>query len=277
MPIDYSKFDGIGEDDEDDLGCSQINSASQSGGDLHELLEQCIDRLSWEDQEERQQKVGGQGRPKEGTRSGAGLCDDDDDFGLGYNFGDAYGDDFDDLGDFGLDGFGGSSASQSLDIASLRDEAWQLLLRRLIVPAGGTSLGSASGPRNLLLEAELQLLARRYRPALLAALALQLLTDSSLLGLDGAAKVADTKAVLDMESDTVDPACWAVPAAVIEMVCSYQLGDRNRAVLLRDCLQMVDRSLLSRHLERRFQGTAEVLELVPQFLNLLKAESAHEQ
>merc|ERR1712129_553665 len=56
-----------------------------------------------------------------------------------------------------------------------------------------------------------------------------------------------------------------------EMVCSYQLGDRDHAVQLRETLKSMDRSSMSEHLAKRFDGTCEVLELVPAFLNLLKA------
>ena len=54
------------------------------------------------------------------------------------------------------------------------------------------------------------------------------------------------------------------------LVSSYQLGDREHAVVTRDQLAGMRRDFLSTHLQKRFYGTSEILELVPQFLSLLQ-------
>merc|ERR1712118_262338 len=71
------------------------------------------------------------------------------------------------------------------------------------------------------------------------------------------------------------PEEWAAPALVIEMVAAYQLGDREHALATRDVLKEMRRDSLSEHLKKRFEGTSEILELVPQFLSLLKAADTH--
>jgi len=57
---------------------------------------------------------------------------------------------------------------------------------------------------------------------------------------------------------------------VIEMVAAYQLGDRDHAVAARNRLKEMNRDSLSQHLHKRFEGTSEILDVVPQFLNYLK-------
>mmetsp|Transcript_72806 Transcript_72806/g.168759 ORF Transcript_72806/g.168759 Transcript_72806/m.168759 type:complete len:228 (-) Transcript_72806:97-780(-) len=213
MPIDYSKFDGIGEEEEE-----EDNRAAQGGANLSQLLE-CLQHL--------------------GEERGTGVP-----FGLDPHHpppppaGDLLGDEFDPSG-----------SSRPLDMEGLRAEAWHLLVSHLVVRPDSTSV-----PRTLLLEAELNLLASQYRPALVAALALQMAGDAGDAGGHG-----------------IPGGQWAVPSGVVEMVACYQLGDRGRAVMLRDNLLKADRSLASKHLIKRFEGTSEVLELVPEFLNLLKS------
>jgi len=99
----------------------------------------------------------------------------------------------------------------------------------------------------------------RYRQALVAALAVQIATADEH---DSSGKWAFGE--------------WTAPTMVIEMVCNYQLGDRDRAVELRNHLQPMDRGALSQHLAKRFEGTSEVLELVPQFLNFLQSAEQQE-
>mmetsp|Transcript_62438 Transcript_62438/g.173028 ORF Transcript_62438/g.173028 Transcript_62438/m.173028 type:complete len:236 (-) Transcript_62438:60-767(-) len=154
-----------------------------------------------------------------------------------------------------LDDYDSAGSSRPLDIEGLRAEAWQLLVSRLVLRPG-----AATVQRRLLLEAELHLVASRYQEALVAALALQMAGDGGGAGSAG-----------------LPGGPWAVPAAVVEMVGSYQLGDRDRAVVLRNSLRKADRSMLSEHLQKRFEGTSEVLELVPEFLNLLKAAERDER
>eukprot|EP00930_Biecheleria_cincta_P013764 TRINITY_DN12114_c0_g1_i1.p1 TRINITY_DN12114_c0_g1~~TRINITY_DN12114_c0_g1_i1.p1 ORF type:complete len:251 (-),score=49.21 TRINITY_DN12114_c0_g1_i1:411-1163(-) len=237
MPIDYSKFDGIGEDEDEEV---------DRGSDLGLLLEQCMDRLKQEEANERLQKAcswdpGSYLRPL--------PPNPDDDFDFGYGLGDEL-----DLGMDPMDGFD-DAVGPSLDMAALREEASQLALRHLVARPGGVTLDVVSSLHSLLLEAELFIQGRRYHQALLASLALQLISGETL---------APGEALLAGNGQ------WALPASVVEMICCYQLGDRVRAVALRDCLQDVDRSMLSKHLAERFEGTSEVLEFVPQFLSYLK-------
>lgn len=246
MPIDYSKFDSIDEDDEEvDRG------TGSGGGDLGLLLEQCMDRLKQEEANERLHKPGSW-NPEIGFRPFQHNSDDDFDFGFGL------GDDLNHFhDDFGLDPMDGldDTAESSLDIAALREEAWQLALSHLVARPGGVTFDIVSSLGSLLLEAEVFIQGRRYHQALLASLALQLISGEALSPGEG---------VLAGNEQ------WAVPASVVEMICCYQLGDRVRAVALRDCLQDADRSSLSKHLSERFEGTSEVLEFVPQFLSYLK-------
>lgn len=178
-------------------------------------------------------------------------------------------DDFEDL----------TNTSQSLDLQALRLEAWQLLCCRLVA-----FVGADLAARRLLLEAELHLVNSRYRPALVATLALQFATSDGPPA-DVAASFVDDddsrgQAIADNAAVgiTQDPSAvgllgrhpWAIPAAVVEMITSYQLGDRDRACALRDRLRLVDRTTLSGHLSKRFEGTSEALELMPQLMSLLK-------
>lgn len=198
MPIDYSRFDCIGDDDEDDLA----QGRDARGGDLDELLQRCLRQLDGQDA---------------APTSDAGPFSVADDFAQDV-------------------------ASKCSDRSNLQQEARRLLLQRLVIRPGAAGVARA-----LLLEAELHLLASRYRQALVTTLALQLATEG------------------DYAED------YQAPAVALEMVSTYQLGDRDRAVQLRDQLRSMDRSMLSRHLQGRYEGTSEVLELVPQFLDLLKA------
>lgn len=243
MPIDYSKFDSIGEDEDE-----EVHRENGSGGsDFGFLLEQCMDRLKQEEMNEQLQKVQSWG-PE--SCMGPLQRNSDEDFDFGFGLGDELDDYYGDLGGDPMDGFDEDAVS-SLDMAAFREEAWQLALSRLVAPPIDTLLSL----RGLLLEAELLIQARRYREALLAALALQLLIEEALV--PGEALVAGSGQ-------------WAIPAGVVEMICCYQLGDRIRAVALRECLQDADRSWLSKHLAERYEGTSEVLEFVPQFLSYLK-------
>eukprot|EP00434_Breviolum_minutum_P029057 symbB.v1.2.025704.t1/scaffold2511.1/size77358/9 len=153
----------------------------------------------------------------------------------------------------------GFDESEKLDFPELRDQAWQLLLRRCTT----SPFPAKTIPRRLLLEAELRLARRQHQEALLCSLALRYAVGVE----DDLPELPERTPSMDVEDLAAE--CWLVPAAVIEMVCAYQLGDRDHAVRLRDALMLVDRSILSKHLEKRFEGTAEVLDFVPQFLNLL--------
>ncbi|CAL1162372.1 unnamed protein product [Cladocopium goreaui] len=154
---------------------------------------------------------------------------------------------------------------EPLDFPELRDQALQLILRRCTT----SPFPAKTLPRRLLLEAELRLRGRQHREALLCSLALRLAVGSE----EDLPELPETPPSTDQEQLPAE--CWLVPAAVIEMVCAYQLGDRNHAVRLRDALVIVDRSILSKHLTKRFNGTAEVLDFVPQFLNLLNASGSY--
>merc|ERR1712039_398576 len=142
------------------------------------------------------------------------------------------------------------------------------LCTRLVVRAAGAS----TLPRALLLEAELHMIASRYRQALVAAIALQLATTPA----GGPGGCFDRKSG---ESEGLAKTTFATAAAVVEMVSCYQLGDRERAVQLRETLRTVipqaaselDPNIqISQHLQARFKGTSEVLELVPGLLELLR-------
>eukprot|EP00929_Paragymnodinium_shiwhaense_P014319 TRINITY_DN122225_c0_g1_i1.p2 TRINITY_DN122225_c0_g1~~TRINITY_DN122225_c0_g1_i1.p2 ORF type:complete len:230 (-),score=78.03 TRINITY_DN122225_c0_g1_i1:108-797(-) len=158
--------------------------------------------------------------------------------------------------DFGLADRYESEDRKEVDVETMRKVAWQHLLARLVVRPGAASVARA-----LLLEGEVHLISHRYKDALISALALQLLLQDE-----------------EEEGEcTLDRTKWSPPVGVIEMVSSYQLGDRERAVELRDVLRKCDLSSLSAHLKKRFEGTSEVLDLVPQFLNLVKQSEQAER
>lgn len=243
MPIDYSKFDNIGSDDEDDVRDPKDN--------LAEVMQQCLRQLG-----ERSTNSGEKGP------SGASFGDSlfpysDPGYALDPGAPDPFADDI----DYGLGEGGGSS--RALDLVALRDEAFKLLLNRLICRPDAANVA-----RTLLLESELDLLACRYNQALVGALALKLATTRG--SCYAASKSVTQRVNLSLVSGVAEE--WAVPAMVIEMVASYQLGDREHAVDVRDQLRDMPKDSLSQHLQKRFDGTSEILELVPQFLSLLKAQ-----
>lgn len=260
MPIDYSKFDGLGDSDDDEDDKRAGNNRGGGGGeDFEKLLQQCMEQAAKKDGAEQQRQsqreqpdllaaagFGATGRRRGGgggvavaPPAGRGGFDDE---GLGSL--DPYDDGFGDFDD-------GMGSSRALDLEALRAEAWRLLAARLVAAAASPAAASARG---LLLEAEVHMLASRYRQALVAALAVQLATVDAGGKPDGSRPYGD----------------WTAPTLVIEMVCSYQLGDRDRAMALRERLEQMDRSGISQHLAKRFEGTCEVLELVPQFLSFLQ-------
>lgn len=278
MPIDYSKFDNIEDSDEEPAVPAGRGGAGDRGSkDLELLLQHALKQA-----QEREAAAGaapdlyeaaGVGRGRRGGvppppppavpgggraagrgvrgRRGGGAAENP-----GYDFFDdpfdAYDDPYDPYGHELDDGLG---ASRSLDYAELRTEAWRLLCSRLVASASP----AAAAPSSLLFEAEVHMISSRYRQAIVAALALQLAVATERPAA-GAGAYGD----------------WTASTLVIEMVCNYQLGDRNRAVELRSQLQLMDRSNLSGHLVKRFEGTSEVLELVPQFLSLLQAQEQQE-
>lgn len=268
MPIDYSKFDNIGDsDDEDDrrAGSSGGGGGGGGGGGAGVDFQQLLRELQKSEGKEQGGRVdpgqlpdlyaaAGLGGAKGSRRKGpAPLAPPPPASGMGLGALDSYLDPYDD-GYGGLeDGLG---ASRALDYVGLRAEAWQLLCTRLVALAGPAE----SVPRILLLEAEVHLLASRYRQAVVAGLAVQLATE----GTQGS-------------TPETPYGEWTASTFALEMVCSYQLGDRDHAVQLRETLKSMDRSSMSEHLAKRFDGTCEVLELVPAFLNLLKAQEQQEQ
>ncbi|CAE7259444.1 unnamed protein product [Symbiodinium natans] len=234
MPIDYSKFDGCGEEEDE---------GSLDQGDWQQLLE----LLKAEAPEAHEAD------PRRTRFFQDGLDFGDD---LGYHLG--Y--------DLGVEEPDMEDESVSLPFDVLHLEAWQLLRRRILSPKAAV-LGADSLQRGLLMEAELLLQQRRHREAFLAAWALRFSAGDE-------AQVPSLPAELPQldPAASVPPECWSASCAVVEMVCAYQLGDRNHAVALREALLQADRSLLSRHLQKRFEGTAEVLDFMPQFLSLLAAD-----
>lgn len=148
--------------------------------------------------------------------------------------------------------FDEGNESQSLDWGSLNADAHKHLVHQLI-----TCNGALSTPRRLLLEAELHLHARRHRPALVAALALKLCTARS--------------------ATVGPPEEWSTPARAVEMICAYQLGDRNHASETRNCLDGLSLDNLSKHLRKRFTGTCEVIDLMQQFLGYVKTMEKEKQ
>lgn len=251
MPIDYSKFDKIDCDDEED------DRKARNDG-FTEILQQCMHQLG--------EKQAAEDSAFAGLRPGAlpppvSSSIPPDDFDIGAP-------PLDFPGDFGSSADLGRG-SQGLEFDKLRSEAWQLLLSRLVVRPGAANIS-----RVLLLEAELHVLAGRYRQALLAALALSLATgsDDTQANAKAASGVATVSGVaIGLHSAGSPPEEWVAPALVIEMVAAYQLGDRDHAVAVRDRLKEMSRDSLSQHLRKRFEGTSEILDLVPQFLNYLKA------
>lgn len=246
MPIDYSKFDRINcDEDEEDREAGRNDRGGSD--DFAQLLQQCLQNLG-------DQHGDGPGAEPPWAESPALMPSSDDE-----------------------------EFSRSLDWATLRGEAWRLLCTRLVVHPSGV-LGAK---RAMLLEAEFHVLAGRYRQALVAALALQLATSSS-----GAPGGPQTMQLGGRAVPELPGGDWALPASVIEMVSCYQLGDRGRALELREVLheRLQSKSQtsgivssgpseasacsLSQHLQRRFEGTSEVLELVPELMNLLRAAEA---
>lgn len=279
MPIDYSKFDGIGDDDEEED--RNGGRRGDGGADFERLLQQCLQQAGDGDGEAPDLFAaaglggGARGWPGPGAAGGALApappplppppppCGSPwpGDSGLGS---------LEQLG-AGLDGLdGGLGASRPLDDEGFRAEAWELLCSRLVVLPGP----AAATARALLLEAEVHVLAGRYRQALVAALATQLAAAEAgevapRWGAAGRSSGSAAAAAADAAERPFGD--MTAPTLALEMLCSYQLGDRTRAVALRDRLKTSDRSLLSKHLARRYEGTCEVLELVPQFLSLLRA------
>mmetsp|Transcript_21797 Transcript_21797/g.58252 ORF Transcript_21797/g.58252 Transcript_21797/m.58252 type:complete len:286 (+) Transcript_21797:99-956(+) len=271
MPIDYSKFDGIGDDDDEDDrrgGGYRGGGGGGGGADFEQLLQQCLQQAAEKEGKEPPDLLAaaglGGGPPPPppisppppppppcgafGDLMGLGALDP-----LGAGYGD----------EGGLDGLdSGLGASRCLDVEAIRAEAWRIFVRRLVSQCAAAS--AASVPRGLLLEAEVHILAGRYRQALVAAYAVQLATADATAGPSDARSAAAGAADRPYGE-------WTAPTLAIEMICSYQLGDRDRAVELRTRLQSMDRSMLSEHLAKRFAGTSEVLELVPQFLEFLQA------
>jgi len=255
MPIDYSKFEHIDDSDGED---DRARSATR-GADFERLFQECLRQEAAEAAAGRSLAGGkfaevGRGGlfapppPPPPPPCDLGMMDPMDPLdGYGYGYDDYAGLD---------DEFGASTA---LDMEALRIEAWRLLVNRLVTTPGT----AAAMPRQLLLEAEVHMMASRYRPALVTALAIQLAT----------APEAPTAAAASAAAGASDQPYgeWTAPTMAVEMICSYQLGDRDRAVGLRDQLQNMDHSMFSAHLSKRFKGTSEVLDLVPQFMNLLKA------
>lgn len=240
MPIDYSKFDKIDCDDEED------DRQSRRDG-FTEVLQKCMQQLG--------DKQASEDSAFAGLRPGELPPLPLDDFDIGAPLGDYPSD----LG----------KGSKGLEFEKLLCEARQLLLCRLVAQPGASDISRA-----LLLEGELHVLAGRYRKALLAALALTLATGGDGSQPDaGAATGNATVAGVAVGAPRAGspPEEWAAPAMVIEMVASYQLGDRDHAVAIRNRLKEMNRNSLSQHLQKRFDGTSEILDVVPQFLNYLKS------
>ena len=60
-------------------------------------------------------------------------------------------------------------------------------------------------------------------------------------------------------------------AAAIEMICTYQLGDKARATRLRDKLLKIGAgAFLPPFLCEKFQGTCQVLDLLPSLLDAIQ-------
>jgi len=238
-PIDYSRFDKIGSDDEEDAPAGGADRAR-----LNEALQQCLQQIGKQNGTERGEPAAASLPSMSRGRALLGGDEAADPFGRSLGVGGAPGPDLFAAG-----------ASRGLELAALRKEAWRLLVSRLVVRPG-----AAGATRALLLEAELHLVACRYRQALVASLALGLATSREQPGAG-------------------PPEEWAVPAMVVEMVAAYQLGDREHAIATRDRLKALDGPCptLSQHLRKRFEGTSEILDLVPHFLNMLQASSSAEQ
>jgi len=244
MPIDYSKFDKIDCDDEEDDRQARRDGFTEV---LQKCMQQLGDKQAADDSALAGLRLGEFPAPLESSLA-------PDDFDIGAPPGDFPGD----LG----------KGSKGLDLGKLLSEARQLLLFRLVARPGASDI-----PRALLLEAELHVLAGRYRKALLAALALKLVTggDGSQPDAGAASGNATVAGVaVGVPNAGSPPEEWAAPAMVIEMVAAYQLGDRDHAVAARNRLKEMNRDSLSQHLHKRFEGTSEILDVVPQFLNYLK-------
>eukprot|EP00927_Polykrikos_kofoidii_P076194 TRINITY_DN7299_c0_g1_i1.p1 TRINITY_DN7299_c0_g1~~TRINITY_DN7299_c0_g1_i1.p1 ORF type:complete len:303 (-),score=31.61 TRINITY_DN7299_c0_g1_i1:409-1221(-) len=256
MPIDYSRFDNIGSDDDDDPPPIRQGGRSDGGGDIAQLLRALQQTGS----------SGGTGGSQRPSSAQGGASGESDIWRQLGRRGENEGLDFDPYDGFGLGGDTGADVTRNeLNMDALRKEAWQHLLSKMVTMPECASIASG-----LMLEAELHLIANRFRRALIAALALELLGEEATVsgvGSDGAGLgVADP-----LDGGVGAFSNYVVSSRVVQMVASYQLGDRDRAEELRETLAQSDRSLLSAHLVQRYTGTSEVLDLVPQFLNLMKA------
>mmetsp|Transcript_89792 Transcript_89792/g.187659 ORF Transcript_89792/g.187659 Transcript_89792/m.187659 type:complete len:284 (-) Transcript_89792:636-1487(-) len=270
MPIDYSKFDSIDDSDEDMPGPVTSSGPNIAAGqDLHRLLQDALRQAADKDCNSEDPQIGGRSA---NVRSAGNIY-------RNLGAGDPY-DDFDyepdDLYDEG--GMGNMydednldeslGRSQPLDYSEYRVEAWKMLCLRLTT----SSTPAAVVPSCLLYEAEAHLVTQRFKQALIAALAVQMATagqaPSQSQSQSSRGGSAATPSLLYGD--------WSASTMVIEMVCNYQLGDRDRAISLRSQLQQMDQSLLSGHLAKQFKSTSEVLDLVPQFLTMLQAAEQKE-
>lgn len=267
MPIDYSKFDNIGcSDDEDDGARAGGGAAGVGGEDWTELIRSL------------QQRAGEQGAPVAPPEPLAASCpwdpselnpmlhqDDEDDM----------------LASLGADRGGDCK----LDFDELGAEARRRLIRMMLVPQGLRSV------RALMMHAELYLASLHYRESLVTALVLQLVLgggtavavprassrhSASQGGWWGSAGTAAAAAAAASASAAGLRDEWAAPITGIKMIACYQLGDRVQAVTLRTQLQDMDCTSCSQYLRGRIDGTSEVLDLVPQFLDLLQAANKAE-
>mmetsp|Transcript_22065 Transcript_22065/g.40542 ORF Transcript_22065/g.40542 Transcript_22065/m.40542 type:complete len:253 (-) Transcript_22065:14-772(-) len=242
MPIDYSKFDAIDSDDDEEPRSSKSDSFEKLMQSLQELARS------------KEGEVGGgkKGVPPApsgdpfGAYFGGALhpppCEAPDPMGFDDMFNERS-----HLGS-GLDPY---ADKIDLDLDAFKAEALELVVARFV------SLGSAvNAAVSFQIESEQLLHGRSFRKALVAAVALSMIAES---------KRREIRSCKD---------AWVVSALVVEMVASYQLGDRDRAIELRDRLQGMRQDGLSPELKKSFQSTSEVLELVPNLLNLLQAAEA---
>ena len=61
------------------------------------------------------------------------------------------------------------------------------------------------------------------------------------------------------------------PTRLIEMICIYQLGDRDRAVTIMKEIATISKCQVSPYLMKKYTSTCEVLTFMPQLLDMLKA------
>ena len=133
----------------------------------------------------------------------------------------------------------------SVDLEDFRTRAWQRLYQHYVC-----SLGGRTNPTDALLtEAEMHMMHFDFSQALICALATEALDSSATLR-----------------------------RQMIFTIALYQLGDKNKAVELKDAIlaetQDQEYESISQFLGEKFKATCEILSMMPDLLSLLRSMPA---